>query len=183
MDDAPATNAARTTRRQDSRDNSEDSMAIAWRTPVVPMPPGHFGPGPCHRSFMRNPLPALLFSAATCLLAGSGLAQNVLYVSDTGGRDSNTGTSRLQPLKNLRTALARARSNLTISEIRVKYGTHTPGPMRSSTFLLRSNLRIEGGYNANFLTQSLIFPTILSGKSGTQARRPTTAASSSPQSA
>lgn len=123
-----------------------------------------------HCSMKRQLFFGSVLCALCCSLANLR-SQTTLYVDLGRGSDSNSGTSATRPLQNLRRALSIASSKASIREIRVTSGVHTPGSSRSSTFRLRSNLAIKGGYRPGFLLRSSIFPTVLSGEIGRASTR------------
>lgn len=81
-------------------------------------------------------------------------AQGTLYVSTTGN-DGNSGTSSA-PLKSVYQALVKAATDMSIENIYVASGTYN----EISILELRSNLRIEGSFNAGTWSKSASPTTI-----------------------
>ena len=107
----------------------------------------------------------LILAAA---LSATALAQNIRYVDDdapSGGDGQTWATS----YNDLQDALAEARSNSAITEIRVAGGTYSPGPDREDSFAMVNNVAIRGGYRGLVLGGNSddrdisLFETILTG--------------------
>ena len=93
----------------------------------------------------------VLLVLSVAVMAPGAKAQTILYVDDDAG-EGNNGQSWLAPLKGFEDALAAARDNPIITEIRVAGGVYIPsaqyepGVPRTETFQLLDGVAIYGGF-------------------------------------
>ena len=99
----------------------------------------------------RKSTTLLAFSLVIGVIVPAASAQTTLYVDQNAG-PGNNGQSWLAPFKSLEDALATARANPSITEIRVAGGVYVPSARsdpataRTETFQLLNGVAIYGGY-------------------------------------
>lgn len=80
---------------------------------------------------------------------------NGIFVSVSTGHDTNSGTNRLEPVKNVQTGISNA-VKLGITNIYIARGVYTPGNgLNAATYgvtITNNNLHISGGYETDFRT-------------------------------